>query len=164
VTAQRFDPLEILRVLDRHGVGFVLIGGIAARLHGSPSVTVDLDICYDRSPDNLERLAAALVELGAKLRGVDDEVPFLLDARTLRAGSNFTFNTTAGPFDVLGSPAGTAGYDELAANAEQVDIGGVVAPVADLDDLIRMKLAAGRPKDRIEAEVLGALREERSAE
>lgn len=158
----RFDPLEILRTLDRHGVTFVLIGGVAARLHGSPSLTVDLDICYDRRRENLERLAAALIELGAKLRGVDDDVPFLLDARTLAAGSNFTFTTTAGPFDVLGSPAGIQGYDELAANAEQMDIGGVVVPVADLDDLIRMKLAAGRPKDRIEAEILGALREERS--
>lgn len=162
MTAGRFDPLEILRVLDRHRVTFVIIGGVAGRLHGSPSLTVDLDICYDRRPENLERLAAALVELGARLRGVDDDVPFLLDAKTLAAGSNFTFTTTAGPFDVLGSPEGIGGYDELAANAEQMDVGGVVVPVADLDDLIRMKLAAARPKDRIEAEILGALREERS--
>jgi hypothetical protein len=161
VKSPRFDPLEILRVLDRHGVAFVVIGGVAARVHGSPSVTVDLDVCYDRSRDNLERLAAALVELGARLRGVDEEVRFLLDARTLAAGSNFTFVTRAGPFDVLGSPAGTSGYQELAVNAERLDLGGLVVPVADLDDLIRMKLAAGRPKDRIEAEVLGALREER---
>lgn len=162
MTSGRFDPLEILRVLDRHGVAFVLIGGVAARLHGSPSLTVDLDICYDRRPENLERLTAALIELGARLRGVDDEVPFLLDAKTLAAGLNFTFTTKAGPFDVLGEPAGISGYDELAANAEEVDLDGVVVAVADLDDLIRMKLAAGRPKDRVEAEILGALREERS--
>ena len=150
-------------MLDRHGVAFVLIGGVAARLHGSPSLTGDLDICYNRRPENLERLAAALVELEARLRGVDDDVPFLLDARTLAAGSDFTFVTTAGPLDILGSPAGIRGYDELAVNAEHFDIGGVTVTVADLDDLIRMKLAAGRPKDRVGVEILGALREERSA-
>jgi hypothetical protein len=163
VTADRFAPLEILGVLDRHGVAFVLIGGVAGRLHGSPSLTGDLDICYDRRLENLERLAAALVEFGARLRGVDDGVPFLPDARTLAAGSNFTFTTTAGPLDLLGSPAGVRGYDELAANAEHIDVGGVMVAVADLDDLIRMKLAAGGPKDRVEVEILGALRDERSA-
>jgi hypothetical protein len=159
---ERFSPLDMLRVLDRHGVAFVLIGGVAARLHGSPSLTGDLDVCYDRGKENLERLAEALKELRARLRGVDDEVPFLLDAKTLKAGSNFTFLTMAGPLDVLGLPAGTRGYEELVANAETMDIGGIDVLVADLDDLIRMKLAAGRPKDRIEVEILGALREERS--
>ena len=159
---ERFSPLDMLRVLDRHRVAFVLIGGVAARLHGSPSLTGDVDVCYDRGKENLERLAEALKELQARLRGVDDEVPFLLDARTLKAGSNFTFLTMAGPLDVLGLPAGTRGYEELVANAETMDIGGIDVLVADLDDLIRMKLAAGRPKDRIEVEILGALREERS--
>lgn len=162
MTPARFAPLEILAVLDRHGVASVLIGGVAGRLHGSPSLTGDLDICYDRRPENLERLAAALLELGARLRRVDGDVPFLSDARSLAAGSNFTLATTAGPLDVLGSPAGIGGYDELAANAEHMDVGGVVVAVADLDDLIRMKLAAGRPKDRVEVEILGALRDERS--
>jgi len=159
---EQFSPLDMLRMLDRHGVNFVLIGGVAARLHGSPSLTGDLDVCYDRSRENLPRLAEALQELQARLRGVDEDVPFLLDARTLKAGSNFSFVTTAGALDALGAPAGTQGYDELVVNAERMDIGGIEVLVADLDDLIRMKLAAGRPKDRIEAEILGALREERS--
>src|SRR2546423_199280 len=163
MTAEGFSPLEMLRALDRHGVAFVVIGGVAARLHGSPSVTTDVDVCCDRRSDNLVRLAEALVELGAKLRGVDEDVPFLLDAGTLAAGSNFTFVTAAGALDVIGDPAGTRGYDELIANAERVDVGGLEVLVADLDDLIRMKLAAGRPKDRIEVEILGALREERRA-
>ena len=163
MTEERFSPLEMLRALDRHGVAFVVIGGVAARLHGSPSVTTDVDVCYDRRRDNLERLAEALLELGAKLRGVDEDVPILLDARTLAAGSNFTFVTLAGALDVIGDPAGSRGYDELVSNAERVDIGGLEVLVADLDDLIRMKRAAGRPKDRIEVEILGALREERRA-
>ena len=99
---------------------FVVIGGIAARLLGSPTVTRDTDICYERTPENLERLAAALEELGAKLRGVDEEVPFLLDAKTLAAGDHFTFETQAGDFDVLGTPAGVEGFDELVQRAEAV--------------------------------------------
>jgi hypothetical protein len=74
---------------------------------------------------------------------------------------NFTFRTTAGDLDVLGQPAGVDGYAELAPNAVLVDIGGAQVRVADLDDLIRMKVAAGRPKDRIEVEVLAAVRDER---
>jgi hypothetical protein len=161
---EQFSPLDMLRVLDRHGVAFVLIGGVAARLHGSPSLTGDVDVCYDRRRENLERLAEALKELQARLRGVDEDLPFRLDAGTLAAGSNFTFVTVAGALDVLGEPAGTRGYDELVANAERMDVGGVEVLVADLDDLIRMKLAAGRPKDRVEVEILGALREERSTD
>ena len=152
----------MLAALEGGGVRFVVIGGIAARLLGSPSLTGDLDLCPDRRPENLEHLASVLKNLGARLRGVDDDGPFLLDAHTLAAGQNFTFTTDLGALDVLGSAAGTAGYDELAANAARMDVGGVVVAVADIDDLIRMKVAAGRPKDRIEVEVLTALREERA--
>jgi hypothetical protein len=98
-----FDPIGALQTLQRHEGGFVVIGGVAARLWGSPTMTNDIDICYDRNPANLQRLAAALDELHARLRGVDDEVPFLLDATTLANGQNFT--TSAGPLDVLGLPA-----------------------------------------------------------
>jgi len=142
----------------------VLIGGMAGRALGSPTITDDLDVCYDRAPDNLERLAAALSELGARLRGADEEVSFILNADTLERGLNFTFDTTAGSLDVLGLPAGVSGFQELAANAHRFDLGhGLSVDVADIDDLIRMKRAAGRPKDRIELEVLAAVREEREA-
>ncbi len=159
-----YDPLAALRVLQRHGVRFVVIGGVAARLWGSPTMTNDLDVCYARDQGNLEALLASLQELKSRLRGVEDDVPFLLDARTLAHGQNFTFTTTVGSLDILGMPAGVRGFDELAANAAEFDLGdGLVVPVCDLDDLIRMKRAAGRPKDRIELEVLGAVREERDA-
>ncbi len=160
----QFAPRSSLQALQRHDVRFVLIGGMAGRAWGSTSLTDDLDVCYDRAPDNLERLVAALKELGARLRGVDDDVPILLDIRTLERGQNFAFDTTAGSLDVLGQPAGTTGFGELMANATELDLGrGLVVPVCDLDDLIRMKRAAGRPKDRIELEVLAAVREEREA-
>jgi len=155
-----FDPLTALLALREGGVDFIVIGGLAGRLHGSPTVTNDLDVCYRRSPDNLRRLAEALDGLGATLRGVDDEVPFVPDAATLAAGDSFTLVTTAGNLDVLGVPAGTDGYTDLVAGSVEMDLGGVAVPVASVDDLIRMKQAAGRPKDRVEMEILGALREE----
>jgi hypothetical protein len=155
-----FDPLEVFRTLDRHGVRFVVIGGVGARLFGSPTVTRDTDVCYDRRPENLERLAAALADLEIRLRGVDDDVPFVLDARTLAAGDHFTFTSRAGDVDVLGTPAGVEGFDELDRRAVPFDLGDVTVRVASIDDLIRMKRAAGRPKDLIEVEVLAAVRDE----
>ena len=155
-----FDPIEVLRVLKSHGVPFVIVGGVAARIWGSPTVTRDVDICAARDAENLERLAAALTELGATLRGVDDDVPFLLAARTLEAGGNFTFSTRRGPLDVLAYPAGVDGYDELVAHARPVMLGDLEVLVADLQDLITMKTAAGRPKDRVEVEILRAIADE----
>ncbi len=159
-----YDPFAALGALQRNGVRFVVIGGFAGRLRGSPTITHDTDICYDRTADNSGGLAAALKELDAHLRGVEDDVPVLLDAKTLERGQNFTFDTSAGALDVLALPAGTGGFDELMANATVLDLGdGLAVPVAHIDDLIRMKRAAGRPKDRIELEVLAAVREEREA-
>lgn len=155
-----FDPLRALRTLDRHGVRFVVIGGLGGRLHGSPTVTNDLDVCYERSTENLVRLASALRELRAELRGVDEEVPFRLDAETLAAGDHIAFATTAGDLDVLGTPAGVRGFGELAGRAVPFDLDGLTVLVASIDDLIRMKRAAGRRKDLIEVEVLAALRDE----
>jgi len=156
----RFDPERSLRVLTDHGVRFVVIGGVAGAALGSPSVTQDLDICPDRSPENLERLAGALAALGATLRGVDEDVPFRLDASTLATGDHFTFSTAAGDLDCLGTPAGTEGYEDLMQSATVVDLGGFEVAFVALDDLIRMKRAAGRAKDRAELEILGALRDE----
>lgn len=154
------DFFGILDALARHDVSFVLIGGLAARLHGSPTVTVDVEICPARDEDNLHHLADCLKPIDARLRGVEDDVPFELDAKSLTAGQNFTFNTSLGALDILGEPAGTRGYEDLAANAVEMDIDGLTLQVASLDDLMRMKEAAGRPKDRIELEILGALRDE----
>jgi hypothetical protein len=159
--AATFDPIEILRRLNANGVRYVLIGGFAAKIHGSPTLTVDLDICYARDGDNLERLASVLGGLGAVLRGAPADLPFRPDAETLRRGDTFTLRTILGDLDVLGVPSGTSGYEELAANAVPTEIGKqLTIPVASLDDLIRMKRAAGRQKDRVELEILGALRDE----
>jgi hypothetical protein len=158
-----FDPLAGLRALVEHRVRFVLIGGFAAALRGSPMMTGDVDICHARDRGNLERLAAALGELGARLRGAPPDAPFRLDAATLAAGDHFTFSTSAGPIDCLGTPAGTEGYADLDASASDEDLGVVVVRVASLDDLIRMKRAADRPQDRVAIEWLSALRDELDA-
>lgn len=155
-----FDPLDLLRALHERHVDFIVIGGVAARVHGSPSVTVDLDICYERSRANLEALAKALTNLHMRLRGADPGLPFRADWRASEMGDHFTFTTDAGDLDCLAIPSGTDGYTDLIRNAVELEIGGLSIKVADLDDLIRMKRAAGRPKDRIELEVLGALRDE----
>lgn len=133
---------------------------MAGRLWGSPSITEDIDICYARDPVNLKALAEALRELGARLRGAPEDVRFLLDAETLRRGDHFTSITQAGNLDCFGFPAGSGGFDELSRTAAKMDIGGHKILVADIEDLIRMKRAAGRPKDRVEVEILSALRDE----
>lgn len=138
----------------------MVIGGLAANSWGSPSLTYDVDVCYARDKEDLERLAAALTELGVELRGADVDLRFRPDARTLRMGDHFTFATAYGPFDILGTPKGTLGFDELDRTAVEREIAGVRVRVVRVRDLIRMKVAAGRPKDLIEAEVLGALLEE----
>jgi hypothetical protein len=158
-----FDPARLLQVLTEHRVRFVLIGGLAGRLWGSPTVTNDLDICYARDRANLARLAGALRELDAVLRGAPRDVPFQLDDETLARGDHFTLSTAAGNLDLLGHPAGSLGFDALARTATTMRLAGSDALVAGLDDLIAMKRAAGRPKDRVELEILGALRDERGA-
>ncbi len=160
--AARFRPDRILEILTRHQVRFVLIGGLAAQVHGSPSLTRDLDICYDRDLDNLERLAAVLADLVAVRRGLPAASPRLppLDARTLRAGGLFTLSTTAGDFDLLADPDPGFDFERLRSAAVEATFAGHLVAVASLVDLMAMKRAAGRPKDRIELEILGALLEE----
>jgi hypothetical protein len=152
--------LDALRVLARHRVRFLLIGGYAAIARGSPLLTGDIDICYARDDENLEGLAAALRELGATLRGAPPDLPFRLDAKALKEGDHFTFSTSVGAVDCMGTPAGTQGFDDLNRDATDVDFDGLVVRVPSVDDLIRMKRATGRSKDLVGLEWLRALREE----
>jgi hypothetical protein len=156
-----FAPLDAFEALLAHRVRFVVIGGFAAQLLGSSLLTGDLDVCYAREDENVERLAKALRDLHATLRGAPRDVPFVLDARVIRMGDHFSFDTDAGALDCLGTPSGIpGGYEELERAAEEFEAGPHRVKVASIDDLIRMKRAAGRPKDLRVVEELGALRDE----
>ena len=148
---RELDPAPVFRVLAKHGVDFVVVGGLAGMAHGSRYPTDDTDVAYARATGNLERLAAALEELGATPRGAPPDVPFVLDAVSLANGANFTFDTTFGPFDILGDPAGAPRYEELHRDGVDATLFGVRVRVASLDHLIAMKEAAGRPRDLLMA-------------
>jgi hypothetical protein len=161
----RLRPL--LEVLSRHGVDFVVVGGVAGLIHGSAFPTYDFDVAYSRDGANLERLSAALREIGVRLRNAPADLPFEADAATLAAGANFTFETEFGDFDILGHIAGNREYDELRARSWAAEIAGFPVRVASIDDLIGMKRTASRPKDHIVAEelvVIAELRRKEAAE
>lgn len=151
------DAARILGALTQRGVDFVVIGGIAAVLHGSPRLTYDLDICFATDGENLAALGEVLEGLEARLRGVAGDVAFMPDARTLRNIEVLTLTTIAGDFDVLTRPSGAPRYSTLRSRADRYDIGGFAVLVASIEDLIAMKRAAGRHKDLGDIEELEAI-------
>jgi hypothetical protein len=147
-----FRPRSILEALVANDVDFVLIGGLAGMARGSSYPSYDIDIAYARDRDNLERLSAALVRLGATLRGVPEGLPFHPDAETLERGAHFTFSTPYGSLDILHNPDGAHAYSALKRDAgAKATVEGVPVYVASLDHLIAMKEASGRPKDKLMA-------------
>lgn len=149
-------------VLAAHGVEFIVIGGQAENLHGSPRVTYDVDLCYRRTKDNLERLAKALPELKPTLRGAPADLPFRIDARSLALGSNFTFATPLGDLDLLGYVEPLGGYDELARQAVSYRLDRLSVLAISVDDLIRVKEHIKRPKDQESLLQLRAIQREQA--
>lgn len=157
-----FDPEEIFAVFDRHGVRYVLIGGMAAALHGADHVTTDVDVSPAIDTANLERLAAALRDLDARIRveGEPDGVPFDAAADLLARAQILNLTTRAGDLDISTLPSGTQGYDDLRRDAVTVEIHGTPVTVASLADVIRSKEAAGRARDLAVLPLLRRLLEE----
>jgi hypothetical protein len=149
VPRTHLDPRRILSALAEQQVRFVVVGAIAAIAQGGPMITEDLDITPERGPNNLERLAAALKELDARLRIPNDPsgIEFPIESRFLASVDSWTLKTPSGDLDLLFAPSGTAGYEDLKRGAVSVELWGHPVLVASLPDLIRMKEAAGRPKD-----------------
>jgi hypothetical protein len=141
-------------MLVRAGVDFVVVGGVAIVVQANPRFTRDLDICYATDTPNLERLGALLVSLEARLRGVHEDVPFVPDARTLRRTQMLTLTTRDGDLDLLVDPPGSPSYPTLRRRADVVELAGALVRIASLEDLIKMKRAAGRPQDELDIESL----------
>lgn len=153
------DIARILRALDDEGAEYVVIGGIAVVVHGSDRPTFDLDLVYPRDAENLSRLARAVARLNPRLRGAPEDVPFIWDARTLKAGCNFTLVTDAGSLDLLGDVEGVESFAKLRERSEETDLFGIVVAVASIDDLLAMKRAANRLKDQADILELQRLRQ-----
>jgi len=154
------DFEALIRRLGEAKVRYVLVGGFAGTVLGSPRITVDLDIVYARDSGNLQRLCRALEPLHPYLRGAPPGLPFTLDVATLQRGLNFTLTTTAGDLDLLGEIAGGGGYEQLSTHAQLVSVFETDVAVVTLAQLIHLKRAAGRPKDLEAIAELEALAEE----
>ena len=153
----------LLRTLLGGGVEFVLIGGLAATVHGSARSTFDIDVLYHRTPENTARLVASLEPLRPYLRGAPPGLPFRFDAATVERGLNFTLDTTLGALDLLGEVAGGGRYQDLLQKSQSIRLFGYECRCVTLEALIVLKRAAGRPKDlEILAELESLLDRQRS--
>ena len=158
----QFD--KAIQALCDAGVEFIVIGGLAATLHGSAHVTFDLDICYSRTPSNLRRLAAALAPFHPRLRDLPPGLPFVWDEVTLQNGTVFTLVTDLGKLDLLAEVAGLGPYREASQRSVNVTVYGRTIRVLDLHGLIEAKRAAGRAKDLQVLPELESLAEAEAAE
>lgn len=154
------DLAQIIPPLVQSQIDFILIGGKAAILHGSARVTFDTDIVYERGRANLERISALLKPHRPYLRGAPPGLPFVLDEPTLRNGLNFTLTTDLGDLDLLGEVVGGGSYRDLLPHSFDVEAFGVKFKCVDLPTLIKLKRAAGRPKDLESLAELQALLDE----
>jgi predicted nucleotidyltransferase len=152
---------EILPLLMRHHVQFILIGGGAGIAHGLARATYDVDVVYARTSENIRRLVEALQPHQPYLRGAPPGLPFRWDERTVAAGLNFTLTTSLGDLDVLGEVTGGGTYEQLLPYTVEVTAFDITLRVVTLERLIQLKRAAGRPKDLEVIAELQALLEER---
>jgi predicted nucleotidyltransferase len=155
------DFKRLLQALAEGGVEFIVVGGAAATAHGAARLTLDLDVVYRRSEENVERLVSALRDHQPYLRGAPPGLPFRWDARTIRQGLNFTLTTDLGDLDLLGEITGGGTYEKLLPDCITLELFGIEVRCLGLSRLIEVKRAAGRPKDFEAIAELEAIRDER---
>lgn len=151
----------LLRALTEGRVRFIIIGGVAATVHGSARHTRDIDVVYARDEANVGRLVTAMAPFAPYLRGAPAGLPFHWDAATIRAGLNFTLTTSVSDVDCLGDVVGGGRYEDLLPDTMEIEAFGVRARCVTLPKLIVLKRAAGRPKDNEILAELESLLEER---
>jgi len=151
------DYRKALDTLRSGNVRFIVIGGVAGVAHGSTQLTNDLDVVYARTEDDIARLASALAPHNPYLRGVPPGLPFKFDAATIKHGLNFTLDTGFGPLDLLGEVTGGGSFEALLPHAVTLELFSGPCLCVDLPTLIRLKRAAGRPKDILALAELEAL-------
>jgi len=156
-----FRPTSLLQRLADAGVDYVLVGGLAVVAQGYARLTRDIDICHAPDARNLDALGELLIALEARLRGIDEDVPFVPDADTLRRMQILTLTTNEGELDLLVAPSGAPDYAALRRRADRIELAGTRVLVASIDDLLAMKRAAGRPKDLLDIAALEAIRRRR---
>lgn len=149
------DPEKLLRTLIDHEVEFCVIGAVAAWLQGNPSVTLDLDVMPRRELDNAERLAGALNALAARPRG--SETTIELEGADFLGWKAQSFDTDAGPLDVVPLAAAIGGFEDAA--TIELALGEFSVRVITIDEVIASKEELGRPKDTAALPALYATRE-----
>ncbi len=158
------DFQKIIVALSQAGVDFVIVGGLAATAHGSSRLTQDIDVVYSRAADNIDRLVRSLAPFEPYLRGVPVGLPFEWSGATIERGLNFTLTTTIGDIDLLGEITGGGRYEDLLSHSQEMEFFGRRCKCLDLPTLVRVKRAAGRPKDLEVIAELEALVEESERE
>lgn len=153
------DIKGAITALASHDVRFVVIGGVALGIHAAAYVTYDIDVCYARRRDNLEKIADALRPFEPRLRGFPPELPFVWDASTILNGTNFTLSTSLGDLDMLGEVSGIGTYEDVFLKSEKWHVYGYDVQILSVDGLISAKEAAGREKDIPGLKILYALRD-----
>jgi hypothetical protein len=153
-----FNPRELFRALARHDVAYVTIGGMAIQAHGGQRVTQDLDVTIASSKENIARLADALRDLDARIRGPQGQRSRSVPSAAMLASSDQWHLITAhGPLDVLTLPARLGSFAAMRERAHEIPLGDVIVPIAHRDDLITLKRAAGRPQDLADIRLLESL-------
>lgn len=154
---------RLIHRLGAVGVDCILIGGVAATIHGSSRLTQDVDIVYSRESANITRLVEALKPFTPYLRGAPAGLPFTLDETTITSGLNFTLTTTLGDLDIFGQVAGGGSYEDLLPHSVKVQLFGTNCLCLGLRKLIEVKRAAGRRRDLEAVAELEAILKEQSA-
>ena len=152
---------KIYRLLSDSRIDFILIGGGAANLHGTARLTLDVDVVYSRTPENLRRISDALGPVHSYPRGAPPGLPFKLDFRTLKNGLNFTLTTDLGDLDLFGEVPAGGTFEEMLPFTHEVDVMGICLRCVNLEKLIELKRSAGRPKDNEAIAELEAIRQEK---